>query len=182
MTLDTMQIKKIFIFFVPVLLSSCILNTPPASPVPSVSNIDSFDACVAAGNAVMESYPRQCRSTDGQLFIEQVTISSGEKRYVSKDIEQCQVIRYRCEIGEEYFSDEMGCGCVTTVEAGGVPPIKEDESICTQQYDPVCGEVEVQCIKAPCPPIKQTFSNDCFATIAGAKNIVPGECEAQVAD
>ena len=180
MTLNTMQIKKILILFAPVLLSSCILNTPPASQVPSVSTIDSFDACVAAGNSVMESYPRQCRTNDGQLFVEDV--STDGKRYVSRDPDVCAVIRYRCEINEEYFSDEMGCGCVTTVEGGEVPPIKEDESICTQQYDPVCGEVEVQCIKAPCPPIKQTFSNDCFAKVAGAKNIVPGECEVQVAD
>ena len=32
--------------------------------------VNSFETCVAAGNAVMESYPRQCRSDDGELFIE----------------------------------------------------------------------------------------------------------------
>lgn len=35
--------------------------------------VDSFEACVAAGNPVMESYPRQCRTPDGQLFVEPVT-------------------------------------------------------------------------------------------------------------
>lgn len=34
--------------------------------------INSFEECVAAGNPVMESYPRQCRTTDGQLFVEQI--------------------------------------------------------------------------------------------------------------
>ena len=34
--------------------------------------INSFDECVAAGNPVMESYPRQCRAGDGQMFTEVV--------------------------------------------------------------------------------------------------------------
>ncbi len=33
------------------------------------SEITSFDECVAAGNPVMESYPEQCRTKDGQLFV-----------------------------------------------------------------------------------------------------------------
>ncbi|MBC7836667.1 hypothetical protein H7X87_02710 [Acetobacteraceae bacterium] len=32
----------------------------------------SFEACVAAGNPVMESYPRQCRSAEGVLFVEKI--------------------------------------------------------------------------------------------------------------
>jgi hypothetical protein len=34
---------------------------------------------------------------------------------------------------------------------------------CIQIYQPVCAEVFVQCIKAPCDPIFQTFSNACDA-------------------
>lgn len=51
-----------------------------------------------------------------------------------------------------------------------------DPVMCTMEYAPVCGEVEVQCIQAPCPPIKQTFGNSCMAGAAGAKNITQGEC------
>lgn len=32
---------------------------------------------------------------------------------------------------------------------------------CTKEYKPVCWEVQVMCITAPCPPIKETFSNKC---------------------
>jgi len=32
----------------------------------------SFEECVAAGNPVMESFPRQCRSAEGVLFVEDV--------------------------------------------------------------------------------------------------------------
>lgn len=34
------------------------------------SMINSFEECVAAGNPVMESYPRQCRTQDGKHFVE----------------------------------------------------------------------------------------------------------------
>lgn len=34
--------------------------------------INNFNDCVRAGNPVMESYPRQCQSSDGQLFIEDI--------------------------------------------------------------------------------------------------------------
>jgi len=34
---------------------------------------------------------------------------------------------------------------------------------CTKEYMPVCGQVQVQCITTPCPPIMQTFSNKCMA-------------------
>jgi len=34
-------------------------------------------------------------------------------------------------------------------------------NVCTEEYAPVCGEIQIQCIRAPCYPIKQTFSNAC---------------------
>lgn len=49
---------------------------------------------------------------------------------------------------------------------------------CAQIYDPVCATVQIQCIKAPCNPIKQTFSNACTAC---HNKLVPGyskgECQ-----
>lgn len=36
----------------------------------SESVVTSFEECVSAGNAVMESYPRQCMSKDGKNFTE----------------------------------------------------------------------------------------------------------------
>jgi len=34
--------------------------------------INSFEECVAAGNPVMESYPEQCRTEDGKLFVREL--------------------------------------------------------------------------------------------------------------
>ena len=36
-----------------------------------LNEINNFEQCVAAGNPVMESYPRQCRAND-QTFVEQI--------------------------------------------------------------------------------------------------------------
>ncbi len=36
------------------------------------SSIENFEQCVAAGNPVMESYPRQCRTSDGKHFVEEI--------------------------------------------------------------------------------------------------------------
>lgn len=35
-------------------------------------SITNFDECVAAGNPVMESYPRQCSTEDGESFVEDI--------------------------------------------------------------------------------------------------------------
>ena len=37
-----------------------------------VLEISNFIDCSKAGNAIMESYPRQCRSKDGRLFVEDI--------------------------------------------------------------------------------------------------------------
>lgn len=34
--------------------------------------VQNFEECVKEGNPVMESFPRQCRSSDGQLFVEEI--------------------------------------------------------------------------------------------------------------
>ncbi len=47
---------------------------------------------------------------------------------------------------------------------------------CTMEYMPVCGSVQVQCITAPCNPIRETFSNNCMARASNATNITTGAC------
>ncbi len=99
------------------------------------SKIKNFDDCVAAGNPVMESYPRKC-SADGKVFIEKIE----EEILCSKE--------------------------------------QRDAQACAEIYDPVCATVEVQCKKAPCDPIKQTFSNSCEACRkSSVKSYISGECK-----
>ena len=46
---------------------------PLATPI--VSNVLSFEACVAAGYPVMETYPRQCKTPDGRTYTEDIVIA-----------------------------------------------------------------------------------------------------------
>jgi len=48
---------------------------------------------------------------------------------------------------------------------------------CDDIFNPVCATVEIQCVKAPCNPVKQTFSNACEACVNPlVKNYAAGEC------
>lgn len=42
---------------------------------PIESLIENFEDCAAAGNPIMESYPRQCATSDGQHFVEEIDSS-----------------------------------------------------------------------------------------------------------
>jgi|GEM_PF-6809341 len=42
-------------------------------------------------------------------------------------------------------------------------PAQRKADVCAQVYQPVCAKVNIQCIKAPCNPVNQTFSNSCDA-------------------
>lgn len=59
---------------------------------------------------------------------------------------------------------------------GNMTYANEPVSACTMQYAPVCWSIEVQCIRAPCYPVRQTFGNQCMANMAKASNITVGEC------
>lgn len=48
--------------------------------------------------------------------------------------------------------------------------------ICTKEYRPVCAEKTVQCFRAPCPSVKQTFGNACMAQAEGYNVIRQGTC------
>ena len=66
----------VFFLFIVVLLSGCTQDVAE-EPKKEITN---FEECVAAGNPVMESYPRQCMA-DGQTFTE--TIYTGIEEALS---------------------------------------------------------------------------------------------------
>lgn len=53
-------------------------SSMPLKPIlkPIEVLIDSFEDCVDAGNPVMESYPRQCRTSDGKHFVESIPMQT----------------------------------------------------------------------------------------------------------
>jgi len=70
-----MKCKPCFIVFLVLLAfaiggSVFILSDSKSKP-PTITN---FEECAAAGNTVMESYPRQCAVPGGETFVEDITI------------------------------------------------------------------------------------------------------------
>lgn len=67
---------------------------------------------------------------------------------------------------------------VYTCTAYATSGVIEEPTMCTMQYDPVCAEVAVQCIQAPCPPVKETFGNACMMNAnKNATYLYDGECK-----
>jgi len=65
---------------------------------------------------------------------------------------------------------------ITTSEKNIFVFTQELPKVCTMEYAPVCGKVQVQCITTPCLSVDQTFGNMCTAQAAGATDITTGEC------
>ncbi|TSC85691.1 MAG: hypothetical protein G01um10148_1077 [Parcubacteria group bacterium Gr01-1014_8] len=117
--------------------------------VPSPGHaITNFDECAAAGNSIMESYPRQC-SANGQTFVEE--ISSGMPVPGAVVFNSCAV---------------AGCSgqlCVSAVEAENIMTTCEHrpeyicyrDASCEPQQNGECGWTETlelkQCLTNPPP-------------------------------
>lgn len=224
-------------------------------PLTNISNrageITSFEECVEAGNLVMESYPRQCRSKEG-LFVEnignemekaslirlddprpnqQITSPlkiSGQARgtwffegsfpvvltdwdglIIAEGYAQAQgewmtedFVPFSAELnftmpdysdkGALMLQKDNPSGLPENDDALEVPvqflknqklkaidclPEQRNVDVCIELYEPVCGQVQVECIKAPCYPIKQTFSNSCKACAnSRVMSYTEGEC------
>ncbi|MDD5109664.1 MAG: hypothetical protein PHI63_00425 [Patescibacteria group bacterium] len=73
-----------------------------------------------------------------------------------------------CVVGEDTKTAEINWRCtgLNPSDDGTVKtctPEQRKAEVCTTEYDPVCAIVQIQCIKAPCNPIEETFGNACEA-------------------
>ncbi|HIH17600.1 MAG TPA: hypothetical protein HA282_05275 [Nanoarchaeota archaeon] len=129
--------------------------------------IDDFEKCAAAGNQIMESYPRQCRA-GGKTFVEEAKVCTADAKqcpdgsYVSRDANNnCEF--FTCPEKEKVFCE----------------PGQKNAEACIALYKPVCGWFnpgQIQCVKYPCA---QKYSNSCFACADGKVSYyTEGECPA----
>lgn len=65
----------------------------------------------------------------------------------------------------------LSCTPLVVMSSLYATTISTNSTFCTADYAPVCGSLQVQCIKAPCNPIQQTFPNKCMAQAASATQI-----------
>lgn len=71
---------------------------------------------------------------------------------------------------------EVNTGEVVTNEE--IPKRNPWSKVCTLEYAPVCGLVQVKCIKGPCHPVEQTFDNRCEMDVSPLTEFLhDGECE-----
>lgn len=83
-------------------------------------NISNFEECIAAGYPAMESYPRQCKTSDGKHFVEEIT--------------------------DDVSIENPGQGIAIGEPNPGIPGSNfcTEEQInaefCTEEYMPVCGD------------------------------------------
>jgi hypothetical protein len=121
------------------------VHTDTSSPADTETQVNDFESCVAAGNPVMESYPRQCRHTDGRTFTEVIVSPSlPEDRIPPKTSGACA---------------PAGCSsqlCVPKEEAPNIMTTCEwtplygcyQKAICEQQDDGTCGWTETDAFTA----------------------------------
>ncbi len=60
-----------------------------------------------------------------------------------------------------YMRGECWVPTTGTTSSNGGTGSEWTASACTLDYTPVCASIAIQCVKAPCEPIEQTFGNAC---------------------
>ncbi len=121
----------------------------PAKPVdivPDGSAIQSFEDCAAAGNPVMESYPRQCMA-GGKTFVEEIEYVDGPCR---NEDSGCTPMGPPCCPGLRPSSDAVetkdGCAVVTCGSVclpcgNGICDDNENRCSCPED----CGKMDIPC-------------------------------------
>ncbi len=110
---------------------------PATTPI-----ISNFEECAAAGNPVMESYPRQCRTKDGRLFVEEIPDQATSTSAMSAN--GCAVAG--CSAQLCVSADEATTiitDCVYRAEYGCYK-----EAVCEPQTDGKCGWTQTAWLKA----------------------------------
>lgn len=140
------------------IIAMIIYNTAPRMAPAQAPVITTFEECAAAGNAVMESYPRQCNTPDGRHFVEDLGDGS-----VSSE---APISANRCAVA--------GCSqqlCVSAEEASTIVTTCEfrneyicyAEASCEPQADGQCGWTQTpvlqQCLANP-PALEGGFEGE----------------------
>lgn len=109
--------------------------------------ITNFEECAAAGNPVMESYPRQCRAKDGRVFVEEIPEQATSTDGIS--VNGCAVAGCSDQL---CVSTDEASTIVTTCEYRAEYSCYKDAS-CEPQADGKCGWTQTnelkQCLATP---------------------------------
>ncbi|MGI0056043.1 MAG: hypothetical protein ACREAK_01580, partial [Nitrosarchaeum sp.] len=97
-------------------------------------SIDNFEECVYAGNSIMESYPRQCRTSDGRNYVEEI-----DSRLMSPE-SQCQ------KYGGNWLQEFNECEAISEEQCSIINgTFNECESAC--RHTPESIVCTLQCVQ-----------------------------------
>jgi hypothetical protein len=66
-------------------------------------------------------------------------------------------------LDDDTIKDESTTISNPKLQATDCLPEQRNVDGCIEIYQPVCGQVQVECITTPCNPVKETFENSCKA-------------------
>lgn len=113
--------------------------------------------------------PQSTEFRDGMIIVNYADRKSGESFVTPPSV---GISKYFKIIDGELRESSSEPAAITCL------PEQRNADFCTADYTPVCATVEIQCIKAPCNPIQQTFSNSCNACANPLVNAYKaGECK-----
>lgn len=163
------------------LLSGCV-SSPVNPPVDEM--ITDFDSCVAAGNPVMESFPRQCRAPDGRTFVsEKDRFDFGKDVSCSRDADcvlvnsalgfgccwagRCEGIDYSLPewiaVNAEWYAQGRIENCPSEEECGPAPMCPA--RAINIDYSAVC--VQNSCVKVPnSESLREKCCRECSAAFS----------------
>lgn len=147
-----MQAMKIlgllFLAAVLAVIALVLIQVAPRVSMPQ-TNIATFEECAAAGNPVMESYPRQCRTTDGRIFVEEISNEPIQNPNMPISANGCAVAGCSAQL---CVSAEEASTIITTCEYRDSYACYAEAS-CELQADGKCGWTETvelqQCLANP---------------------------------
>lgn len=124
-----------------------VINMAPRVSIPAFAPvITTFEECAAAGNPVMESYPRQCMTQDGRHFVEEISGFPTSNEGISAN--GCAVAGCSQQL---CVSAEEAATIVTTCEYRSEYMCYREAS-CEPQADGQCGWT-------PTPELQQCLAN-----------------------
>lgn len=149
-----------------------IVKAKTAQPIvltPSEDDVYDEHGCNTSLLEIWIESIQKCEAPMVKWWIKEIKTYSTSEEFLKEEWERCEVATDGCntiyiEDWKFWATTERWCGMEKEYSCTKYKQeTKEELKACTMEYAPVCAEVQVQCIKAPCYPIQKTFWNKCSA-------------------